>query len=85
MGKSVAELGATRFVGIDWAAEEHAVSVLDESGRGVMAFTIAHSREGLDTLVNRLAKLGVPAAVPVAVERGDGRWWTASSRPATRW
>ncbi|HVM14818.1 MAG TPA: IS110 family transposase [Egibacteraceae bacterium] len=73
MGKSVAELGATRFVGIDWAAEEHAVSVLDESGRGVMAFTIAHSREGLETLVNRLAKLGTAGAVPVGVERGDGR------------
>lgn len=48
MGKSVAEFGATRFVGIDWAAEEHAVSVLDDSGRGVVAFTIAHSREGLE-------------------------------------
>jgi transposase len=73
VGKRVAELGATRFVGIDWAAEEHAVSVLDESGRAVVAFTIAHSREGLETLVNRLAKLGPPAAVPVGVERGDGR------------
>ncbi len=65
MGKSVAELGATRFVGIDWAAEEHAVSVLDESGRLVRAaFTVAHSREGLETLVNRSAKPGPPARIP---------------------
>lgn len=28
-GQSAEELGATRFVGVDWAAEEHAVSVLE--------------------------------------------------------
>ena len=73
MGKVVSELGATRFVGIDWAAEHHTVSVLDESGRAVATFTIAHSRDGFDKLVKRLAALGPVDTVPVAVERPDGR------------
>lgn len=50
-----------------------------------MAFTIAHSRDGLETLVNRLAKLGAAAAVPVAVERGDGRLVDRLLEQATRW
>jgi transposase len=73
VGKVVSELGATRFVGIDWAAEHHTVSVLDESGRAVATFTIAHSRDGFDKLVKRLAALGPVDTVPVAVERPDGR------------
>jgi transposase len=73
VGKIVAELGATRFVGIDWAAEQHTVSVLNESGRAVATFTVGHSREGFDKLVKRLAALGPVDTVPIAVERPDGR------------
>src|SRR6266545_6293917 len=65
--------GAVALVGIDWASEEHAVCALDPDGRGLASFTIKHSTEGFDRLIARLAKLGVPGAVWVAIERPDGR------------
>jgi transposase len=58
--------------GIDWAAETHAVCVMDASGKVVARFTIAHSAEGLDRLVRKLAGLGDPADMPVAIERPSG-------------
>lgn len=61
------------LVGIDWASEEHAVCVLDDEGRAVDRFTIAHSAEGFDRLTARLARHGDPSVVPVAIERPDGR------------
>jgi transposase len=61
------------FVGIDWAAATHAVCVQDATGRRVAAFTVEHSAVGLADLVRRLARLGDPATMPVAVERPDGR------------
>jgi transposase len=64
---------AVFYAGIDWAAETHAVCVLDAAGKGVARFTIAHSAEGLDRLVRRLAGLGDPADIPVAIERPSGR------------
>ncbi len=65
--------GASFFVGIDWAAETHAVCVQDESGRKIAAFTIAHTADGLAGLTRRLARLGEPESMPVAIERPDGR------------
>ena len=64
--------GATFYVGIDWAAETHAVCVMDLSGKVVARFTIAHSAEGLDRLVRKLAGLGDPAGMPTAIERPSG-------------
>lgn len=61
------------LAGIDWASEEHAVCVLDDGGRAVDRFTIAHSAEGFDRLAARLARHGDAADVPVAIERPDGR------------
>jgi transposase len=61
------------FVGIDWASTEHAVCVLDQAGKKVAAFTIAHTTAGFATLATRLGKLGPPQRVPVAIERPDGR------------
>ena len=66
-------VGALFFVGIDWAAAVHAVCVLDSDGRKVAAFTVEHSAAGLAGLVRRLARLGDPQTMPVAVERPDGR------------
>jgi transposase len=63
----------TFFVGIDWAAETHAVCVLDAAGERVTAFTVAHSADGLASLVGRLARLGDPETMPIAIERPDGR------------
>jgi transposase len=61
------------FVGIDWAAAEHAVCVLDTNGRGIAAFTIAHTNEGFALLARRLGRLAAPERVVVAIERPDGR------------
>ena len=62
-------VGALFFVGIDWAAAVHAVCVLDATGRRVAAFTIEHSAAGLADLMRRLARLGDPDQMPVAIER----------------
>ena len=69
----VADLSPARLIGVDWAAEEHAVCVLDGNGRKLSSFTIAHSRDGFEKLVKKLAALGAPGQSPVAIERPDGR------------
>ncbi len=61
------------LVGIDWAVEEHAVCVVDEDGAVLDRFTVAHSAEGFDRLTTRLGHRGDPRAMPVAIERPDGR------------
>ena len=61
------------FTGIDWAAETHAVCVLDAGGKITAEFTIAHSADGIATLVRRLARYGDPGDMPVAIERPNGR------------
>ncbi|MBX6765904.1 MAG: IS110 family transposase [Actinomadura rubrobrunea] len=61
------------FVGIDWAAAEHAVCVMNEAGKIVSEFTVRHSADGIAQLVRRLAKYGDPELVPVAIERPNGR------------
>jgi hypothetical protein len=61
------------FTGFDWASEEHAVCVHDAAGHKLASFAIAHSADGFEDLVRRLARLGDPAELPVAIERPDGR------------
>ena len=62
------------YVGIDWAAETHAVCVLDDRGRVTTSFTITHTADGFADLARRLARLADdPAGMPVAIERPDGR------------
>jgi len=65
--------GALLFVGLDWAATTHAVCIVDSDGRRVATFTVEHSQDGLTGLVRRLARLGDPESMPVAIERPDGR------------
>lgn len=65
--------GPLLFVGIDWAATEHAVCVFDQTGRKIAAFTVEHTAAGFTRLATRLGKLGEPESVPVAIERPDGR------------
>jgi transposase len=65
--------GASFFVGIDWAAETHAVCVQDEAGRKIAAFSIEHTADGLAGLTRRLARIGEPETMPVGIERPDGR------------
>jgi len=67
------EDGPLFFLGIDWAATEHSVCVLDRTGRQVAAFTVAHTAAGFAKLAARLGKLGETDRMPVAIERPDGR------------
>lgn len=71
--ETVAALEASRFVGIDWASEEHAVCAVDERGRRVTSFVVPHSSDGLEKLVKKLAGMGRRGQVPVGIERRDGR------------
>ena len=62
------------YVGVDWAAEAHAVCVLDSAGKIKAQLTIAHTADGFADLLRRLGKLSTdPMDVPVAIERPDGR------------
>jgi transposase len=61
------------FTGIDWAAETHAVCVMDAAGKIKAEFTIEHSADGIAALVRRLARYGQAGDMPVAIERPGGR------------
>lgn len=60
------------FVGIDWASRAHELCVVDESGAVIERFGFAHSERGISGALARLAKLGNPNELPVAIERPDG-------------
>ncbi|MGB8211198.1 MAG: IS110 family transposase [Mycobacterium sp.] len=55
--------------GIDWARDDHAVSVVDARGRQILRLTVEHSAAGLRQLRDTLARHGVEE---VAIERPDG-------------
>ena len=61
------------FTGIDWAAEAHAVCVLNAAGKVVAEFTVEHSATGIAALIRRLARFGDSGDLPIAIERPDGR------------
>jgi transposase len=62
----------TFFVGLDWASQEHAVCVIDDTGRVCWQGSAEHSAAGLAELLRRLARFGPPASLPVAIERPSG-------------
>ncbi len=55
--------------GIDWARDDHAVSVVNATGREIHRSSVEHSSAGLRELVAVLARLGAREA---AIERPDG-------------
>ena len=55
--------------GIDWARDDHALSIVDGRGCEVHRYTVEHSAAGLRELVAVLAGAG---ATEVAIERPDG-------------
>jgi transposase len=60
------------YIGIDWASRAHELCVVDEEGVVVERFGFAHSERGISEALERLAGLGSPAGLPVAIERPDG-------------
>jgi transposase len=63
------EMAECRFAGVDWASEEHAVCVVDGSGRIVEGRRYRHDERGIRALCARLLELDVEL---VAIERPDG-------------
>ncbi|MEN3264512.1 IS110 family transposase [Pseudonocardia sp.] len=55
--------------GLDWARDDHAVSIVNARGREIARCTVEHSAAGLRDLVTRLGRHGVGE---VAIERPDG-------------
>ncbi len=55
--------------GLDWARDDHAVSVVDARGREVVRHSVEHSAAGLAELVDVLTRAKVRE---VAIERPDG-------------
>jgi transposase len=55
--------------GLDWARDDHAVSVVDTRGREVLRHTVEHTAAGLAELIDVLASAGCRE---VAIERPDG-------------
>ena len=55
--------------GVDWASEEHAVCVVDETGRRLIERRFAHDEQGLRALCRLLVAADVTR---VALERPDG-------------
>ena len=55
--------------GIDWARDDHAVSIVDHRGREIVRSTVEHNVAGLHELLAVLARTGVRE---VAIERPDG-------------
>jgi transposase len=72
-GNDVSLPESAYYVGVDWGSAEHAVCVLEESGRVNTRFAITHTAAGFADLAHRLGKLGEAELVPVAIERPDGR------------
>ncbi len=61
------------FTGIDWAAETHAVCVMDAAGKITAEFTIEHSADGIATADPPPGPLRRARRLPVAIERPNGR------------
>ncbi|MEP7020881.1 MAG: IS110 family transposase [Pseudonocardiales bacterium] len=55
--------------GLDWARDDHAVSVVDNRGRELVRHSVEHSAAGLGELVDVLTRAKVRE---VAIERPDG-------------
>jgi len=55
--------------GIDWARDDHAVSIVDHHGREILRSTVEHNGAGLRELLAVLSRAGVQE---VAIERPDG-------------
>lgn len=58
-----------RYAGIDWASEEHALCVVEETGVSVAGDLFSHEEPGIGALIARMRALGVGR---VAIERPDG-------------
>lgn len=60
------------FIGWDWASTTHDITVLDDRGAIVVRWALPHTEQALTAALDRLARHGNPAELPVIIERPDG-------------
>jgi hypothetical protein len=60
------------FIGWDWASTTHDITLLDERGFVVDRWALPHTEQALTQTLDRLARHGDPAELPVIIERPDG-------------
>ncbi len=60
------------FCGWDWGSTHHGVCIIDGTGTIVDQWLVEHTDDDLVGLFARLAELGDPKEVPVAIERSEG-------------
>jgi transposase len=60
------------FAGLDWAANEHAVCVIDDKGSVVLRLVVKHTEEGLAGAVTKLRRFAEEAPLRIAIERPTG-------------
>jgi transposase len=60
------------FVGWDWAAETHDVTVVDDAGGVVAHWALRHDEQGIARTIERLADLAPARELPVAIETASG-------------
>jgi transposase len=60
------------YVGWDWASETHDLTVIDDNAQTVDRWALDHDAEGIDDTLGRLARLGRPEDLPVAIETTNG-------------
>jgi transposase len=63
------ENDTSRFGGVDWATDAHAVAVVDQGGARIDEFEVEHSASGLEEMCRRL---GIHRVDRVSIERPDG-------------
>jgi transposase len=64
--------GMAVYVGWDWASKTHDITVVDDEGKIVDHFDIAHDEVGLTRALKRLARHGSPDSLDIAIERPSG-------------
>ena len=60
------------FTGIDWAAETHAVCVMDAGGKITAEFTVEHTADGIAPLSVRLHETSGTYEISVAKQGETG-------------
>src|SRR5262249_54234366 len=73
-GKCIMHEERRWFVGIDWASEEHVVSLCDVQGKKIGQRKFAHGGTGLNDMIDWLLKAsgGEPGEIHVAIETPHG-------------
>jgi len=59
-------------VGWDWASRSHEVTVIDQTGRVIDRWSLAHTETAIGDTIRRLSRHGQPASVEVAIEASNG-------------